>query len=71
MVNGTPGSTATLTTTYRRRTPLHTELRFEAWVDRVDGRKIFTSGHCYADGELVSEAEAMFVRFDASQAGVS
>jgi acyl-coenzyme A thioesterase PaaI-like protein len=63
------GPTATLTIHYRRRTPLHTPLRFEAWMDRIEGRKAFVRGSCHADGELVSEAEGLFVRFDAAKMG--
>jgi hypothetical protein len=59
----TTSHTATLTTHYRKLTPLHDELRFEAWVDRIDDRKIFTSGCCYANGDLVTEAEALFIRY--------
>ena len=43
-LTGNPGMTGTLTIRYRRPTPLLTELVFEAWVDRVEGRKIFTRG---------------------------
>lgn len=63
MVKGTPGHTAFLTTRYRAITPIEQPLRFEAVVDRVDGRKTFTSGQCFAGGELVSEAEALFIRY--------
>jgi acyl-coenzyme A thioesterase PaaI-like protein len=59
------GPTAALTVQFRRLTPLRTPLRFEAWVERIDGRKAFARGTCHAQatGELVSESEGMFVRF--------
>ena len=38
-------------------------LRFEASVDSADDRKIFASGRCYCDGELVSRCEGLFIRF--------
>lgn len=63
MIAGLPGHTATLTTHYRAITPLHEELRFEAWVERTEGRRIFAKGSCYAGGKLVSEAEGMFILF--------
>ena len=63
MVNYTPGHTGTLTINYHSITPLHSPLRFESWVDRTDGRKIFTRGRCYAGDELCTEAEALFIRF--------
>ncbi len=63
MVKGTPGHTAFLTTRYRAITPIDQPLRFEAWVDRLDGRKTFTSGQCFAGDTLVSEAEALFIKY--------
>jgi acyl-coenzyme A thioesterase PaaI-like protein len=69
MINGTPGHTATLTTKFRAITPLHEELRFEGWVERTDGRKIFTRGSCHAGDKLLSEAEAMFILFEPGQGG--
>jgi acyl-coenzyme A thioesterase PaaI-like protein len=63
MIRGTPGHTATFTTHFRAITPLHQELRFEAWVERSDGRRIFAHGRCHAGETLVSEAEGMFIRF--------
>jgi acyl-coenzyme A thioesterase PaaI-like protein len=61
------GPTATLTIRYRKMTPLRTPLRFEAWIDRIDGRKAFVRGACYAGEDLVSEGEGLFVRFDATR----
>jgi hypothetical protein len=58
------GMTGTLTVRYRKPTPLHTDLRFEARVDRVEGRKIFTSGTLHAGETLCAEAEAIFVTVD-------
>ena len=63
MIAGTPGHTATFTTHFRAITPLHTELRFEAWVERTDGRRIHAQGRCHAGDKLVSEAEGVFIRF--------
>lgn len=71
MANHTPGHTATLTTKYRRITPLYAELRFEAWVERVEGRKVFTRGRCHAEGDMVTEAEALFIRHASSTWGAA
>jgi len=60
-LGGRPGMTGTLTVRYRSPTPLHTPLRFAAWVSRVEGRKIFTAGHCHADDLLTAEAEGIFI----------
>lgn len=63
-ITGRPGMTGTLTIRYRRPTPLFADLRFEGRVDRVEGRKIFTVGTSFANGELTCEAEAVFISVD-------
>jgi acyl-coenzyme A thioesterase PaaI-like protein len=61
-LSGNNGMTGTLTIRYRRPTPLHEDVVFEARLDRVEGRKIYTSGVLRgADGELRAEAEAIFI----------
>jgi len=60
-LTGSPGMTARLTVDYKRPTPLHTDLRFKAQLDRVDGRKIYASGSVFADDRLTASAEALFV----------
>ncbi len=60
-LGGNPGMTGTLTVIYRKPTPLHTPLRFEARLDRTEGRKIFTSGRVYAGERMTAEAEGIFV----------
>jgi acyl-coenzyme A thioesterase PaaI-like protein len=66
---GHPGMTGTLTIRYRRPTPLEQELRFEATVLRVEGRKIFTEGRLYAGDRLTAEAEGLFVSVDPAKMG--
>jgi acyl-coenzyme A thioesterase PaaI-like protein len=63
-MTGHPGMTGTLTVRYRRPTPLHTEVRFHARVDRVEGRKIFASGTLHAGDVLCAEAEGVFISVD-------
>ena len=63
-LSGNPGMTGTLEIRYRRPTPLHTDLRFEATLDRQDGRKLFTSGRLYAGDELTAEAKGLFITVD-------
>jgi acyl-coenzyme A thioesterase PaaI-like protein len=60
-LGGNPGMTGRLTIHYRRPTPLHVRLRFEAELVREDGRKIFTESRVYAGDELTAEAEGLFV----------
>jgi acyl-coenzyme A thioesterase PaaI-like protein len=63
-LGGQPGMTGSLTVRYRRPTPLHRDLRFVGRLERVEGRKIFTTARCF-DGEiLTAEAEGLFVRVD-------
>lgn len=59
---GTGGPTASLTIHFRRPTPLYEALQFEAWTDRVDGRKVYAKGRCTHNGVLLSEAEGLFVQ---------
>jgi acyl-coenzyme A thioesterase PaaI-like protein len=66
-LGGNPGMTARLTIHYRRPTPLHTELRFEGDLVRVEGRKIYTEARVWAAGELTAEAEGLFVSVDRSR----
>jgi acyl-coenzyme A thioesterase PaaI-like protein len=56
-----PGMTGTLIVRYRTPTPLHTELRFEAELVGMEGRKIFTKAHVQGDGRLCAEAEGIFI----------
>jgi acyl-coenzyme A thioesterase PaaI-like protein len=57
---GKPGMTATLTLTYRRRTPLG-DLTSRAWIERADGHKTWARGEiCGPDGVTV-EAEGLFI----------
>lgn len=64
ILNKTGGPTASLTVYYKKPTPLHVPLRFEAWTETIDGRKITTKGRCLVDGEVISEAEGLFIRLD-------
>ena len=66
-LGGNPGMTARLTIHYRRPTPLHTELRLDAELERIEGRKIFTRGRVRANGEVTAEAEGLFVSVDRSR----
>ena len=43
------------------QTPLKTELRFRAWLDRVEGRKVYTKGELYAGDLLVAKSHGVFI----------
>jgi len=62
-LSGHPGMTGTLKVVYRSPTPLHPPLLFEAELERVEGRKIFTRARLEARGVLCAEAEAIFISF--------
>ena len=46
---------------YRKPTPLHTPLRFEARYLRTEGRKVLTDAQLLAGEVLCAEAEGLFV----------
>jgi acyl-coenzyme A thioesterase PaaI-like protein len=60
-LTGNPGMTGTLTVVYRSPTPLHEPLRFDARVERTEGRKIFTTCTLHAGARLCAEATGIFV----------
>lgn len=54
-----------LDTSFQRMLPLGTDAMLEAWVDRVDGRKVWTRGRLFdVGGKPFAEAEALFVKLD-------
>lgn len=60
-LTGRPGMTGKLSITYRSPTPLHSRIVFQGWVEKVDGRKIFTKGTAHHGDVLCAEAEALFL----------
>lgn len=72
-LGGQPGMTGRLTVSYRSPTPLGRPLRYEARIDRIEGRKIYTTatlhrpdegaGEASGDGRdvLCAEAEGLFI----------
>ena len=60
-LSGIAGFTGTLTIRMLRPTPLLRRIDYEGGVTRVEGRKIFTWGRAAHAGELVAEAEGLFV----------
>jgi acyl-coenzyme A thioesterase PaaI-like protein len=57
---GAAGPTVSLRTRYRRATLLHEEARFEAWVDKTEGRRVHASGRLVQLGTVTVEAEGVF-----------
>ena len=60
-MTGNPGMTGRLTVNYRRPTPLHRDLIFRGRVDRVEGRKIFTTATLHDGETLCAESEGLFI----------
>jgi len=56
--------TGTLAIRYERPTPIATNLEMESWVDRTEGRKVFTVGTITAGREVTARAEGVFIRVD-------
>lgn len=68
LAHGMAGMTRSLTTLYRRPTPLHVEIRFVARPDRVEGRELHAVGEAWAGDVLTARAEGVFVAPDLSRA---
>jgi len=59
---------AHLATDFRAMLPLGTDALFEGWVERREGRKVWTAGILRGeDGTTFAEAKALFVRLDADR----
>lgn len=57
-----PGMTGTLSVRYHNRTPLNTELRMEAWLERIEGRKTIIKGEMHAGDTLTASCEGLFIQ---------
>ena len=57
-----------LNTSFRKMLPLGTDALIEAWVERIEGRKVRTRGRLLDDeGDPFAEAEAIFLELDPSR----
>ena len=63
-MSGSPGMTGSLSVTYRAPTPLHTDLAFEAGLEKVEGRKIFVTSELRAGDVVCAEATGLFISVD-------
>jgi hypothetical protein len=59
--------TAFLTVNYRAITPLDVELRVEATVDKIEGRKRWASGRLFDGERLLADAEGLWVELRPGQ----
>ena len=61
LMRSVAGPTAELTLRYHKPTPLDRPLVFEAWVDRVEGRKVRTKGLVRFGETVTVEGEGLFI----------
>ena len=59
-----PGVTAKLEVNYRQPAFLGRPFELEAWVDRVEGRKLHLSAELRDEGEVVADASALFLEVE-------
>jgi len=67
VASGNPGMTARLMLRYRKPTPLNVEITLDAWIDKVEGRRIHTMGRMLAGDTVTAEAEGLFVNIGAER----
>lgn len=53
--------TVDLQISYRAPTPLHKELRYTTWLDRIEGRKAYVTGTLHDGDRLCAEARGLFL----------
>lgn len=61
MASGKAGFTGTLTVKMLKPTPLNKRIDYKAWLDHVDGRKIWVKATARDGDELLGEAEIVFI----------
>jgi acyl-coenzyme A thioesterase PaaI-like protein len=61
MLHGKTGPTVSLTVSFVKRTPINQPLRFESWVETIDGETFSARGSCFHGDVKVSEAEAQIL----------
>ena len=61
MARGKMGPTIWLKVHYLKPTPINCSVRFEGWVESIDGKKFSTRGNCYHGDVKLSEAEGLML----------
>jgi acyl-coenzyme A thioesterase PaaI-like protein len=64
IASGHPGMTGRLTVRYLKPTPVHRPVELRGRTERVEGRRIVSTGELYVDGVRTAEAEGLFVTID-------
>lgn len=65
------GYTASLEISYKAATPLETELELEAWIEKVDGRKMYNMGEIRANGQVCAVAKGLWIQPKSNLLGFS
>lgn len=65
--SGNPGMTGELTIQYRSPTPTGERLDLRARLDRLEGRRIYTSGEIRSGERLTCRAEGLFIAIEAEK----
>jgi len=60
ILQGTPGPTVRLELEFRRPTPLHREVRFEGWREKIEERRIHSAGRLLVGDQVTVEARGVF-----------
>jgi acyl-coenzyme A thioesterase PaaI-like protein len=61
MLQGTVAFTAYLTVNYHQATKVGEHLRFEAWVERTEGKKLYLAAECHSGDELITSSDGLFI----------
>ncbi|MSO79659.1 MAG: PaaI family thioesterase [Acidimicrobiia bacterium] len=67
LLDDAAGPTVELTINYRKPTLLHTETRFEAWVEGRKGRVTTAAGRALQDDKVTVEAIGKFIKLEREQ----
>jgi acyl-CoA thioesterase FadM len=62
LMRGVAGPTRRLEMRYLKPTPLLVELRFEGWIERVEGNEVHTRGRLLVGDQVTVEAAGDFVQ---------
>jgi len=62
VASGVGGMTGTLNVRYEKPTPILEEIMLEGWIDRIEGRKVFTHGEMRHGGVVTARAEGIFIQ---------
>ena len=61
MIHGKTGPSVSLKVNFLKRTPIEEALRFESWVEQIDGDRYHARGICMLGDSQVSEASGLII----------